>query len=340
MGTNTWKSLGRFSGSSLSTHKIFEDIGRIKVIYDISEKGKIKLDWLDYYNDHNKNARLTCRRFGISSRTFYKAKNRFEQHRYRGLNDLSRKPHNFRKSKIPLAIISDILKLREEHPTWSKYKIGAILRKKNNIISDSSIGRILSNKGKIDDNISKKKKRIYKRSRRRVRIDNEIFVLKNPGDLIQMDTKYYTHPWGETVYQFTAIDCVTRLRILRLYKTKVAANGKEFLKEVIRLFPFKVKRIQSDNGSEFLGDFRRECLNLNIKHLFSYPNSPQQNAFVESSHSTDEREFYLIKEMPIDLDEFRKMLSDWENCYNYERPHGSINFLTPWEYYKSLCSLN
>jgi transposase InsO family protein len=338
--TYSWANLGKFSGCSLKTGKIVEDRGKIWVVRDISAQAEQRHKWLVFYWEHNNNARLTCRHFGISTKTFYKAKKRFSEQGFKGLNDLPKRPHNFRKSNIPLPVISAVVKIRENHPTWSKYKIGACLRRQEINLSASSVGRILKAKNKIDENVSRKKKRTYKRSQKRVRIDGEVFVLKYPGDLIQVDVKYVYYPWGEKIYQFTAIDCVTRLRILRLYSSKTALTSKNFLQEIIRFMPFKIKRVQSDNGSEFLGDFRVQCASENIKHFFSYPNSPEQNAFVEASHSTDEREFYALTELPETVAGVRLLLQKWQDCYNYERPHQSLNYLTPWDYYKNICSTN
>jgi len=335
-----WSGLGQFSGISLRTGKIIENKGKISVIYELSEGGERRLGWLDYYEKHDRNARLTCRHFGISPRTFYKAKNRHGQEGYKGLNNRSRRPKHFRESKIPLTIISRIIAIRTDHPSWSKYKIGACLRREGFKISDSSVGRVLKKKNKIDHNVSKKKKRVYKRSLRRLRIDDNIFFLRRPGDLVQIDIKHYRYLWGYTVYQFTAVDCVSKLRVLRLYSTRTSSNGKLFLRELIRFFPFRIKRIQSDNDSAFLGVFRKACAKARIIHVFSYPRSPEQNAFVESSHSTDEREFYSVKEMPDNLEAMKTLLADWERCYNYERPHQSLNQMTPWDYYNTICSKN
>lgn len=333
--------LKRFSGGgSYRTGKIIENKGKISVIYDLSEKGEQRLKWLDYYKNSGQNARLTCRHFGISTRTFYKAKNRYRKNGYRGLNDLSRKPKRFRQSKTPLDVISRIVKTRDEYPAWSKYKIGACLRREGIKISDSSVGRVLKLKNKINCNTSTKRKRAYRLGRRKLRVGKDVFVLRKPGDLVQMDIKHYRYLWGQTVYQFTAIDCVSRLRVLRLYTSKTAKNGKAFLEEVVRFMPFNIKRVQSDNGSEFSGGFRKACSKANIIHVFSYPKSPEQNAFVESSHSTDEREFYSVKEMPMELEVFNRLLLEWEHCYNHKRPHQSLNYMTPWDFYQSICSKN
>lgn len=337
----SWKGLKRYSGCTLYTGKIIEPRGKIFVIYDLSEDGAKRLKWLDYYNHHGRNARLTCRYFGISPRTFYKAKQRFEIYGYRGLNSKSRRPKRFRKSKIPLEVISEVVKIRDKYPAWSKYKIAVVLKRDKNInLSASSVGRILKKKGKIDENISKKKRKNALKPKTRIRIGEEVFKLQEPGDLIQTDTKEYRYPWGEKKYQYSAIDCVSKLRVLRLYTTLSSRNGKGFLKEVIRFYPFKIKRIQSDNGSEFLGEFKKECEKVKIKHYFSYPDSPEQNAFIEAAHSTDEREFYRVKELPVDLEEARQSLKEWENVYNNIRPHQALGYLSPQEYFEKIICKN
>ena len=336
-----WKGLKRYSGAALNTGKIIEWKGKIPVILDLSEEGKRRLKWLDYYRRHGQKARLVCRHFGISSRTFYKALNRFKKHGYKGLNDLSKRPHRFRQSKIPYSAVSEVVKIRKTYPTWSKYKIAVMLKRgKNIVLSASSVGRILSKKGLIREDISQKKKRIAKRHRRKIRVGQEIVRIAHPGDLLQLDTKQYLYPWGKKRYQFTAIDCFTRMRVLRVYTTASSRDGKEFLTEILRAFPFKIKRVQTDNGSEFLKEFRKRCRELGIRHFFCYPDCPDQNAFVESSHSTDEREFYRVKYISEDLREFDKAIRDWENIYNHIRPHAALGYLTPQEFYEKVSSNN
>jgi len=53
--------------------------------------------------------------------------------------------------------------------------------------------------------------------------------ISSPGDLIQMDTKYITLIGGEKMYQFTAIDVLTKQRILRVYRSQNSKNGKNLL---------------------------------------------------------------------------------------------------------------
>ena len=70
-----------------------------------------------------------------------------------------------------------------------------------------------------------------------------------------MDSKYVQLPNGKTVFQFGAIDCFTRKRVVDLAPSLTSEDGARFLHKVISGFPFPVQAIQSDGGAEFLGDF-------------------------------------------------------------------------------------
>jgi len=60
-----------------------------------------------------------------------------------------------------------------------------------------------------------------------------------PGERVQMDTcKIAT-----AVYQYTAIDDCTRVRVLAVYPRRSAANSMLFLERVIEEMPFPVQAI-------------------------------------------------------------------------------------------------
>jgi len=88
---------------------------------DISEDVKQKLGWFDHYEKHGKNARLTCRHFGISPDTFYRWKRRYDPHNLSSLEDdkKNRRPKNLREPTTPLHVINRIEVLKEIHPAWS-----------------------------------------------------------------------------------------------------------------------------------------------------------------------------------------------------------------------------
>jgi transposase InsO family protein len=57
------------------------------------------------------------------------------------------------------------------------------------------------------------------------------------------------------------------------------------------------------------------------------------NGKVERSHRVDDQEFYQLLDKTIsdDIHLFNKKLREWENYYNYHRPHGGLGGQTPYE---------
>jgi len=92
----------------------------------LSEEAGVRASWLGHYKKH-KNAKLACRRFGISRSTLYKGVKRYVERGPRGLEDLSRAPHNHRVSAVPWQTVDLIVAIRREQPAWSKHKIAVIL---------------------------------------------------------------------------------------------------------------------------------------------------------------------------------------------------------------------
>ena len=154
--------------------------------------------------------------------------------------------------------------------------------------------------------------------------------------MVQIDTKYVTLLGGRIIYQFTAIDVLTKRRVLKYYSSLLSKNGADFLKYCIQKFPFPIKTIQTDNGKEFLKDFDKMCKELGLPHYFIEVRHPKQNTYVENSHGFDEREFYQQGNVNKDIEAMDKCLERWEYVWNYVRPHQSLNYLTPDEYLQKI----
>lgn len=298
-------------------------------VEQLTPKAKHKLKIIDWHRLHGNNKSLTARHFGLTRYTVRQWLKRFNQYGVMGLNDLSHKPKNLRKPTTCSNIVNRIVELRKQYPAWSKYKIGSILRKEDLFVSDSTVGRVLKRKDLIDKRISRKRKKSAKNPRKRFPKGMRI---SNPGDMIQIDAKYVNLIGGRRIYQFTAIDVLTKKRVLRYCSSLSSKNGADFLKECINMFPFKIKNIQTDNGSEFLKYFDRLCKRLNLPHYFIYPRQPKQNTYVEISHGADQREFYEQGNICCSMDLMKKKLLEWEYVWNNIRPHQSLNYLTPNEY--------
>jgi galactitol-specific phosphotransferase system IIB component len=71
-----------------------------------------------------------------------------------------------------------------------------------------------------------------------------------------------------------------------------------------------------------------------IKHNFIYPRCPRINGFIERANRTLQEEFIdlHLNLLLEDIDEFNRRLMDYLLWYNTERPHKSLNNLTPMDF--------
>ena len=93
-------------------------------------------------------------------------------------------------------------------------------------------------------------------------------MVDRPGALVQLDSKQVSLGKGKVVFSLAALDCFTRKRVVALATRLTSQQGVAFLRRVIGEFPFPVAAIQSDGGSEFLGDFGAAAKELKVLHYF------------------------------------------------------------------------
>ena len=149
-----------------------------------------------------------------------------------------------------------------------------------------------------------------------------------------MDVKFLTFigKRGEKIrrFQYTAIDDATRVRALKVYDKHTQANAIDFVDHIIEKFLFRIKEIRTDNGHVFQAKFHWHVEDQGIRHAYIKRGTPQLNGKVERSHRSDQQEFYQLLSYKGDVDLDAK-LSEWENFYNFNRPHGAFNGKTPYE---------
>ena len=70
-----------------------------------------------------------------------------------------------------------------------------------------------------------------------------------------------------------------------------------------------------------------------IGHVYIKPRTPRLNGKVERSHRIDAEEFYRLLDGVVidDAKVFNDKLQEWEDYYNYHRPHGALGGQTPYE---------
>lgn len=295
---------------------------------NLSEWAKQRLKILDWHRTHGDNISLTARHFGLTRETVIGWRDRLAKEGPRGLEERSHRPHHLRKPTTSWEVTVEVIKLRRQYPAWSKYKIQTLLP--NHLkTSVSTVGRILKRRGLIDKKISRKRQKSAKSPK--VRFPRGMKISR-PGDMVQMDTKYIMLVGGRKYYQFTAIDVLSKRKVMRVYKTQSSENGALFLEQCLEVMPFAVKNVQTDNGAPFQKYFDALCKEKNLPHYYIYPRTPKQNTYVEISHGADKREFYLQGNVSEDFEIMRKKIAWWEDIWNKTRPHQALNYLTPNQY--------
>ena len=174
-----------------------------------------------------------------------------------------------------------------------------------------------------------------------------------PGEKVQIDVKYVPKACmspelqekGERYYQYTAIDEFTRIRYTWFTNEHSTYMSSEFVKRLIRYYPFKIKTIQTDNGFEFTNRlswqafeknkktmFERTLEELGIEYKVIKPHTPKQNGKVERSHRKDQERFYY-KKVFCSLEDLRNRGADWRKEYN-NFPMRPLGWLSPNEFLK------
>jgi transposase InsO family protein len=277
--------------------------------------------------DETRTVARTCRHFGISRQAFYKWKKRFEADGDSGLCDRSRAPHRSPRA-TGKEVVSKVLYLRQTYH-FGPGKIADYLKRcHQTAIARSTVRRLLIRHGLNRLPGSQKHQPFKKRWQR--------YEKPQPGHRVQIDVKFLERlpSTGKRLYQFTAIDDCTRVRVLKVFDACNQRTAIQFINNVRHRLPFRILTVQTDNGAEFQTLFHGHLHDLNIRHVYIRPRSPHLNGKVERSHRVDQQEFYQLLDadgITDDIHLFNEKLREWEDYYNYHRPHGALDGQTPYE---------
>jgi len=304
----------------------------------ISKGAARRLQWFDYYERWG-NARKTCRYFGISVQTFYRWKARFDRYDLTTLEEESRRPHGVRRPETPVKVIERIAALREEHPRWGRDKLAVLLGREGVKVSGSTVGREMARlraRGLLVEPESVRQAKLARRRRRKPRYAvrrPKGYGVEAPGDLVQVDTLRVRLIPNEVRVQFTAHDVISKSAAMKAYRRQSSGAAAEFLHHLKMKFPFRIKAIQIDGGSEFMDAFEEACRRSRILLFVNPPHRPEMNGGVERSQRTHREEFYEVQELSLSVEEMSRQLEEYEYEFNHVRPHRALGMKTPHEYY-------
>ena len=325
-------------------YKYCKGFGRLyeysfKHTHMITKEAKQRLKILNFWKEYGLKA--TTDAYGAKRSTLYEWQKTYQEseQKIESLNPRSQAPRNRRKRITDCKIINEIKRLRTEVcPNMGKEKVKKDLDKFcaiNNldIISASTIGRIIKEK-----KIYHHRQKIYHDGRiKTVKRAEKLrkpkgFVAEHKGDLIEIDT-IVKFIYGMKRYIITAIDVKTRYTFAWAYKKHDSASAKDFFQKLEIAFPYKIKAVQTDNGSEFHKFFRDYLKEKKTIHYWNYPGQPYKNGHVEKYNRTIQEEFVDWNESLLeDPNEFNEKLMDWLVWYNTKRYHWSLDLQSPVDY--------
>jgi transposase len=170
---------------------------------------------------------------------------------------------------------------------------------------------------------------------------------KIAGERVQIDVKYVPKnclvEGMPKLYQYTAVDECTRLRCRMIFDEHSNWNSVIFLHYVRKRFPFDIKCVQTDNGTEFTtalispdtkSEFERYLEQEKIEHKRIRVATPRHNGKVERVHRMDSERFYANRKF-YSLEDANKQLQRyqrWDNNF----PLLVLGRKSPIQYWKEL----
>lgn len=295
---------------------------------DVQEE---RLRWVVPIDRKEKKLKEVLKVFPYSERTLKRWLQAYREGGEEALIPKSTSPKT-QPNETPIRIKEEIIALRKKVNLCAQ-KLHWKLGKQGLVVPVSTIGKILKQEGLTKTYRKRKIKYVYVRAQRL------------PGELIEIDVKYVPgRIAGKRYYQYTAIDTASRWRLLRIYEEQSTYQSILFLKEVMKLFPYKIQAIKTDNGGVFtnyyLGTNKRSdmtvktlhgldtfCNRNNIIHYLIDPGKPAQNGTVERSHREDQQKFYE-KHKFRNVNDLRKKILAWNEYYN-NLEHCGLDGKTP-----------
>ena len=143
---------------------------------------------------------------------------------------------------------------------------------------------------------------------------------------------------GRKIRILTVVDECSRECLALYVDSSITGNRVGFVLNQITLFRDLPAEIITDNGTEFTSEaMRLWAYEHKVNQVFTDPGSPTQNGYIESFNGKLRMEC-LNQHILRNLYEARAIIEEWRCDYNEQRPHSSLNNLTPLEYALKIAS--
>lgn len=301
--------------------------------FESSDPAQFRLHVLEHGKVYGVTSAVSA--FGVSRRSYFRWRKKLAtRSRLADLVPVSTSPKRTRRMIVDDRLVLFIRELRESYGRVGKYKLKVLLD-----AYAVSLGIPSYSPGKIAKIIKRynyffekpHRTRRLKFQRERTKYAPKII---SPGYL-EIDCVHVMISKTKVVF-VTVIDLATKVAYAEAVSTASAKCTSLVLSHFMSLHHIKVHTIQTDNGSEFLGEFHEHLETMRIKHLFSYPRSPRINGVIERFNRTFQEEHVeRTTEWWCDRESANIKLAKYLEWYNSVRPHASLGYQTPMAALKS-----
>jgi putative transposase len=256
---------------------------------------------------------------------FIKTRNISERRGCR-LVSLNRKTCRYRRrQRTDSPTLDRLRQLASEYPRFGYRRIHALLKREDFKINLKYVYRLWR-----QQNLS-----LPKRRPRKMRAKATVGIVPKatrPNQVWTYDFIFDQTLSGRSLKMLTLIDEFTRECLA--VEVGISIKSERVRRTLQRICAEKgnPELIRSDNGSEFVGKAVNEWLAENgIKPVFIEPGKPWQNGKCESFNGKL-RDECLSREWFSSVREAQVVIESWRKFYNEERPHSSLEYLTPLEF--------
>ena len=315
----------------------------VRYQYMITAEAKRRLKILEHWKKHGMGSAIHA--FEVSERTLWNWKGRFDKSggKPESLNPGKRTPQKKRKRTWHSRILEEIKRLRgaDAHPNLGKEKIHPLLLNfcgafgLGECPSAMTIGRLIKDMGGLRTAPQKVSHfgKVKKANRQKTLRKPKDLSPAYPGHVVALDTVEKQRN-GRRMYILTAIDIFTRTTFAIATKSHSSKTFAHFFFLIMQMFPYEIKHVLTDNGSEFKKHLDQLLKENGITHYHTYPKTPKMNAHCESWNGKLQDEFvdFNVNLLFDNTTKFNEKLKIYLEFYNTKRVHCAFkNKKTPLE---------
>jgi putative transposase len=240
-------------------------------------------------------------------------------------------PDDSNKIRNEAALIEAIEREALSHPSYGVRRITAMLRRSEITVSRKRVYRLM----KLTNLVKRRsvKKHLVKR--------RELVVPREPNELWEEDITYVWCGRDGWCYLFNILDCFTREWVAYVF-SKLCGSDESVTcldRAIIGRFPdgaLPTLTIRNDGGPQYTSARFLEALQAykTINHEVTGKNRPDEDAYIEAFHKSIKEDYIWQHEFDSFQDADELMVSFFHD-YNWNRPHSSLNYLTPREFASS-----